>query len=139
MISDTKIHLFLRNMLLDGLAANNLDVFVWFENIHKKNLPNTFIIEQLIPMDEDFFTDGFETGEGLYKLTVFDDVGGGLKITTITDALKSIFKIGTHVVDEENHIALCIDKVYSNESLYEDDSDKVQKSIAIQYRKIYIN
>lgn len=138
MISDTKIQLFLRNMLLDGLEANNLNVYVLFENIHKENLPNVFIIEQLIPMTEDSYSDDYESGEGLYKLTTFDDVGGGLKITNITDAIKSIFKIGTYNVDEEEGITLCIDKVYTNELLYEDDSDKVQKSIAIQYRKYLV-
>lgn len=138
MISDADVHLFLRNMLLDGIEQNNLDVFVWFENIQKENISDVYLIEQFIPMDESSYSDDYEDGYGLYKLTVFADVGTGLLLTRITDTLKSIFKYATYDVDAEAGVSLCIDKVYSNELLYEEDSDKVQKTIAVQYRKIRI-
>jgi hypothetical protein len=138
MIGDTDIHLFLRGLLLDGIAVHSLDTPVLFENIDKKNLPSTFIVEQLIPRDEVSYSDDYEDGYGLYKLTVFADVGTGLLLTRITDTLKSIFKYATYDVDTEAGVSLCIDKVYSNELLYEEDSDKVQKTIAVQYRKIRI-
>lgn len=138
MIGDTDIHLFLRGLLLDGIDVHNLDTPVLFENIDKKNLPSTFIVEQLIPRDEVSYSDNYEYGYGLYKLTVFADVGTGLLLTRITDTLKSIFKYTTYDVDTEAGVSLCIDKVYSNELLYEEDSDKVQKTIAVQYRKIKI-
>jgi hypothetical protein len=125
-------------MLLDGLEHYGLDVYVLFENIHKENLPEMFIVEQLIPLDDDYYSCLFNSGEGLYKLTVFDDYGKGLNITTVSDTLCSIFTIGTYVVDEAEGVALCIDKVHVNELLFEDDSDKVQKSVTVQYRKFLI-
>ena len=138
MISDVAIHLFLRNLLLDGIEQNSLDVTVLYENMRKENIPDVYIVEQYIPMDELSYSDNYEDGYGLYKLTVFADVGTGLLLTRITDTLKSIFKYTTYDVDTEAGVSICIDKVYSNELLYEEDSDKVQKTIAVQYRKIKI-
>lgn len=135
MIKDSAIQLFLRNILLDGLESNSLNIPVLFENTAKDNLRGLYIVEQLEPIEEWAYNDDVEGGEGLYKLTVFSDVGDGLSFTDAVDSIKDIFKRGEYIVDEQQNISLCIDNLITSTSLYEKNPDKVQRSVSIEYRK----
>ena len=135
MIKDSKIQLFLRNLLLDSLEANSIDVPVLFEGTTKDNLSDTFIVEQLIPKTEEAWSDRVEKGNGLYKLTVFSDIGKGLYLTNIVDIIREAFSLGEYVVDKTENIMLVINNPIPSSIIYEKSSDKMQKSVTISYTK----
>lgn len=131
------IQLFLRNMLLDGFEAHEINIPIVYENIKSNNLKATYITEQLLPTSEVAYNAEFVEYAGLYKLTVFSDYGTGLLITDIIDSIKDIFVRGTYIIDSERGLSLCIDNYISGDTLYLRDSDKVQKSVSIKYRVFY--
>ena len=135
MIKDSKIQLFLRNLLLDSLEANSIDVPVLFEGTTKDNLGDTFIVEQLIPKTEEAWSDRVEKGNGLYKLTVFSDIGKGLYLTNIVDVIREAFSLGEYVVDKTENIILVINNPIPSSIIYEKSSDKMQKSVTVSYTK----
>ena len=131
MIKDSKIQLFLRNLLLDSLEANSIDVPVLFEGTTKDNLG----VEQLIPKTEEAWSDRVEKGNGLYKLTVFSDIGKGLYLTNIVDVIREAFSLGEYVVDKTENIMLVINNPIPSSIIYEKSSDKMQKSVTVSYTK----
>lgn len=135
MIRDSVIQLFLRNMLLDGLQQSGLSIPIQYQGLIKDNLQGTFAVEQLLPTEEWAYNQTVQGGSGLYKITVFSDVGKGLSFTDLVDTVKGIFKRGVYCVDEEQNIVLCIDDPITSSSVYEKNPDKVQRSVSIQYRK----
>lgn len=135
MIRDSLIQLFLRNMLLDGLEASSLNIPVLCENVKRTNLKGTYIIEKLIPMGETAYNDEVENGFGLYKITVMSDTGTGLQFTDLVDTVKGIFRRGTYSVDADENVSICIDSPTTGETLFQADSDKIQRSVSVEYRK----
>lgn len=135
MIKNSTIQLYLRNILIDGLASSGIDIPILYENIKNKNLKDSYIVEHLFPLSETAINECVEWGEGLYKITVFDVVGSGLKFTDIVDTIANFFDNGVHVVDEEENIKLDIQEVSVTETLYKSNSDKIQKSVSVSYRK----
>lgn len=135
MIRDSLIQLYLRNMLIDGLEAVSLDIPVLYENVKRANLKGVYIVEQLFPLQETAYNDIVEDGSGLYKLTVMSDTGTGLQFTDLVDTIKGIFRRGTYLVSEDENVSICIDNPITGETLFQADSDKVQRSVSIEYRK----
>lgn len=135
MIRDSKIQLFLRNMMLDGLQDCGIIVPIQYQGLSKQNLRDTYIVQQLFPVEQWAYNDSVQGGSGLYKITVFSDIGKGLAFTDLVDSVKGIFKRGVYTVDVEQNITICIDNPITSPSIYEKNTDKVQRSVSIEYRK----
>ena len=135
MIRDSKIQLFLRNMMLDGLQDCGISVPIQYQSLSKQNLKDTYIVQQLFPVEQWAYNDSVQGGSGLYKITVFSDIGKGLAFTDLVDNVKGIFKRGVYTVDAEQNITICIDNPITSPSIYEKNTDKVQRSVSIEYRK----
>ena len=110
---------------------------IQYENTYAENLTGTYIIEQLIPLDDDCFSGLFEAGSGIYKITVFTDVGDGLAFSDLCDTIANYFIKGTHAINE--NYSVCIDNVFVTGTLYSKNEDKIQKSINVEYRKFFNN
>ena len=135
MIRDSVIQLFLRNMLLDGFQSHNINIPIQYEGLKKQNLKGTYAVQTLLPLTQWAYNDNVQGGSGLYKITVFSDIGNGLAFTDLVDSVKDIFKRGVYTVDEQQNITLCIDNPITSPSIYEKNTDKVQRSVSIEYRK----
>lgn len=135
MIRDSVIQLYLRNMLLDGLQTNSINIPIQYQGTVKDNLKGTFAVEQLHPTNEWAYNNNVQGGSGLYKITIFSDIGNGLAFTDLVDSVKDIFKRGVYTVDAEQNITICIDNPITSPSIYEKNTDKVQRSVSIEYRK----
>lgn len=135
MIRDSVIQLFFRNMLLDGLQEMQLDIPIQYQGTLHSNLKGTFIVQRLLPMTEWANNEVVQGGSGIYSLVVFSDTGKGLAFTDLVDSVKGIFKRGVYTVNEQQNITICIDDPITGASIYEKNTDKVQRTISIEYRK----
>lgn len=135
MIKNSIIQLFLRNMLLDGMQEASIDIPILFEGLKHKNIKDTYIVEQLFTLTEFALNDRVDEGSGVYKLTVFSTVGGGLRLSDIADTIRGFFVKGEYVVSKEDNIKLYIEDASCGDELYESTSDKVQLAISVPYKK----
>lgn len=135
MIKNSKIQLFLRNILLDGLEKDYPDIPVLFENTISKNKKDTYIVEQLIPTSEYTMNERVESGNGIYKITIFGNKGSGLKFNDIIDTVCGYFVKGEYIVDDESNIKVFIKDSSINVTLFDMSSDKIQKSLSVDYVK----
>ena len=135
MIKNSIIQLYFRRILLDGIERDAIQVPIQYENVDSENLDGTYIIEQLLPLDDRCFSGLFEAGSGIYKITVFGNSGDGLAFSDLCDTIANYFSLGTHVIDE--HYSVCIDDVSVTPLLYSMNDDKIQKSVNIEYRKFF--
>ena len=135
MIKNSIIQLYLRRLLLDGLEHDAIQLPIQYENVDSENLDGTYIIEQLIPLDDRCFSGLFEAGSGIYKITVFGNTGDGLAFSDLCDTIANYFSLGTHIIDENYKV--CIDDVFVTGTLYGKNEDKIQRSINIEYRKFF--
>lgn len=135
MIKDSAIQLFLRNMLLDGLQQMQINIPIQYQGTLHSNFEGTFIVQRLIPLTEWANNQMVQGGSGVYSIIVFSDIGKGLAFTDLVDSVKSIFKRGVYSVNVDENIVICIDDPTTGASIYEKNTDKVQRTISIQYRK----
>lgn len=133
MIKNSIIQLYFRRILLDGLERDAIQIPIQYENVDSENLAGMYIIEQLLPLDDRCFSGLFESGSGIYKLTVFSDSGDGLAFSDLCDTIANYFSLGTHDINENYRV--CIDGAFVTPILYSTNSDKIQKSINVEYRK----
>ena len=124
--------------MFGGNSANPvLPNKIQYENTEMKNYVGTYLVEQLIPLDDRCFSGLFEAGSGIYKITVFSDSGDGLAFSDLCDTIANYFKKGTHIIDTKYKV--CIDNVFVTGTLYSTNEDKIQKSINVEYRKFFNN
>ena len=117
------------------MEQDAIDFPIAYENTEAENLDGTYIMEQLLPLDDRCFSGLFEAGSGIYKITVFGNSGDGLAFSDLCDTIANYFSLGTHVIDE--HYSVCVDNVSVTPLLYGMNSDKIQKSVNIEYRKFF--
>lgn len=122
-------------MLLDGLERLGITLPVQYQGTHKQNLQGTYAVQYLLPIDQWAINETVQGGSGIYKITIFSDTGKGLAFTDLVDSVKGIFKRGVYTVNEQQNIAICIDNPITSPSIYEKNTDKVQRSVSIEYRK----
>ena len=135
MIRNSVIQLYFRRILLKGFEEDVIDLPIQYENTESENLDGTYLIEQLIPLDDKCFSGLFEAGSGIYKITVFGNSGEGLAFSDLCDTIANYFSLGTHEINE--HYKVCIDNVSVTGMLYSMNEDKIQKSINVEYRKFF--
>lgn len=133
MVKNSVIQLFLRRMLIDNMERDALQIPIFYENTEAENLNGTFILEQLIPLDDKCFSGLFEAGSGIYKITVFSNVGDGLAFSDLCDTIANYFTKGAYDINENYRV--CIDDVFVTGTIYGRNEDKIQKSINVEYRK----
>lgn len=143
MLRQSDIQLFFRNMLIDGLKTADIDIPIVFENIKGYNLQGSYIVEQMFSTSEVSYNTSYTEYSGLYKLTLFSEYGTGLQVSDLIDIIKEIFPRGTYEINIRNKqstsesASVCIDNYISSDLIYQRDSDKVQKSVSIEYRVFY--
>lgn len=135
MIRNSVIQLYFRRVLLTNLENGAINIPIQYENTEAQNLDGTYMIEQLIPLDDKCFSGLFEAGSGIYKITVFGNSGEGLAFSDLCDTIANYFSLGTHEINE--HYKVCIDNVSVTGMLYSMNEDKIQKSINVEYRKFF--
>ena len=135
MIRNSVVQLYFRRILLTNLENDSIAIPIQYENTEAQNLDGTYMIEQLIPLDDKCFSGLFEAGHGIYKITVFSNSGDGLSFSDLCDTIANYFSLGTHVMD--NNYSVCIDNVFVTGTLYSTNNDKIQRSINIEYRKFF--
>ena len=133
MIKNSIIQLYFRRILIENMENDVLTVPVQYENTDAENLDGTYIMEQLIPLDDRCFSGLFEAGSGIYKITVFGNSGDGLAFSDLCDTIANYFSLGTHIIND--YYRVCIDNVSVTGMLYSTNEDKIQKSINVEYRK----
>ena len=122
---------------MNSMEQDAIQIPIAYENTEAENLDETYIIEQLLPLDDRCFSGLFEAGSGIYKITVFGNSGDGLSFSDLCDTIANYFSLGTHVIDE--HYSVCVDNVSVTPLLYSMNDDKIQKSINVEYRKFFNN
>ena len=135
MIKNSIIQLFLRRILINGMENDSIHIPIQYENVESVNLDGTYIIEQLIPLDDKCFSGLFEAGSGIYKITVFANSGDGLAFSDLCDTIANYFSLGTHIIDSNYRV--CIDNAFVTGTIYSTNNDKIQRSINIEYRKFF--
>lgn len=120
---------------MNSMEQDAIQIPIAYENTEAENLDETYIIEQLLPLDDRCFSGLFEAGSGIYKITVFGNSGDGLSFSDLCDTIANYFSLGTHVIDE--HYSVCVDNVSVTPLLYSMNDDKIQKSINVEYRKFF--
>ena len=135
MIKNSVIQLYFRRILIESMENDALTVPIQYENTEAENLDGTYIIEQLIPLDDRCFSGLFEAGSGIYKITVFGNSGDGLAFSDLCDTIANYFSLGTHIIND--YYRVCIDNVSVTGMLYSTNEDKIQKSINVEYRKFF--
>lgn len=135
MIRNSVIQLYFRRILLKGFEEDAINLPIQYENTEAENLDGTYLIEQLISLDDKCFSGLFEAGSGIYKITVFGNSGEGLAFSDLCDTIANYFSLGTHEINE--HYKVCIDNVSVTGMLYSMNEDKIQKSINVEYRKFF--
>lgn len=135
MIQNSTIQKFLRSILLAGMEEVSLDIPILYENIISKNKKDTYIVEALHPLTEFRLNERVEEGSGVYKITIFSNRGEGLKITDTTDIIASFFVKGEYVVNEDENIKVFIQDAEVSDTLFNSESDKIQRSVSVSYNK----
>jgi len=135
MVKNSVVQLYFRRVLISSMEQDAVQIPIAYENTDSENLDETYIVEQLIPLDDRCFSGLFEAGSGIYKITVFGNSGEGLAFSDLCDTIANYFSYGTHVINEQ--YSVCIDDVYVTGILYSTNNDKIQKSINVKYRKFF--
>lgn len=155
MVSNFKVQSFLRELLINGLenlktsetsvSGYTEPIKVFWSNVSETrnseipvNTRGVYIREFFTPSREFSYSRSFQTGNGFWRILVYDDPNTGNRLMGITDDIVEIFALGTYIIEESTNerTLLVIDDIDFDNIRYDRDVNKYYSVIDVNFRKV---